>query len=175
MPKKQQKRGGKALKCPAPRPMDSLPLSDDEFSRDNFRALLARIDALEKEKAKLQVGIEEGVGTSSDAVGVCRSARVSKGNKMHLSLFSRPMVRDRSRDDVAIVSPGTAASGSSDERGASGQQDNIPGSGISNFLWGTGEAAYPDAISCADVWDEREGVCKPAPPGPTPAEYWAKY
>lgn len=67
MPKRGQKKGGRAPKCSAPAPVASpSSLDDEEFTWENFRALLARIDALEKEKAACFTGQGDG-GEASGA------------------------------------------------------------------------------------------------------------
>lgn len=50
MPKKNKKSGGKALRRPPPAPVLSSS-DDDEDDVTELRALVARVEALEKEKA----------------------------------------------------------------------------------------------------------------------------
>lgn len=98
-----KRRVGRLLKRPAPRPTESPPPLEDKFSRDNFRALVAQIDALKREKAKHEAGVTEGVGTSASTATPCRAASVSKGNKMHLSLPPRPSPMDHQSEGSQVI------------------------------------------------------------------------
>lgn len=89
MLKKGQKKGGKIPKRPGVPVPVSLPSSEDELSVSEFQALVAILDALDREKAARSVGRE--IGARHLALPHSCVALIGRGggSKMFLALSSR--------------------------------------------------------------------------------------
>lgn len=100
MGEQNQKRGGKAPRCPAPPPSPSLPpspppvsSSDGEEDFNELRAMLAHFVAREKEKALRRAGRGDGGGVSGTVTPLRRSTRKGRGAKLSEILSSRKCAR----------------------------------------------------------------------------------
>lgn len=146
MPKRPQKRGGKAHKYPPPW-ADSPPSSDD-FTGENFWALLAWVTQLEEEKAERLAGVGDGDETSCATSPPCHSTRVGRGNRMHLSLPSRLASGDVLGEEVPTAVPDVAPPVGT----------AMPALPLAPS--GAGEAPVLAAASCTAGWGYRSGSKK---------------
>ncbi|KAJ6655396.1 hypothetical protein lerEdw1_005454 [Lerista edwardsae] len=87
MPKRHKKSGGKAPKRPNPVP-ETVNSSDEDEEMAQLKALIARVDALEREQKLREAGLGDGGGTSGVAVPR-RSNRKGRGEKLKQLLSSR--------------------------------------------------------------------------------------
>lgn len=93
MAKRKQKRVGKAPKCPPPQKEPCPASSSEEVDASVLRALLHRVEALEKEVADREAGSDDGgeasgVSTAPVAPLHC-STHPGHGNKVYRALSSR--------------------------------------------------------------------------------------
>lgn len=116
MGKRVQKRG-KAPRRPSPPPqLVAQPASVDD-SEEDYRALAARLDALEREAAERAAGLGDGGSTSNAPVIPRRSARQGRGANLARMLASRVTALENKRKrPTATAAPG-GDSDSATERG----------------------------------------------------------
>lgn len=62
---KAQKRGGKAPRHPTTPPRPASPLSSEEITDDDVRGLIARVNALEREREERAAGRGDGGSASN--------------------------------------------------------------------------------------------------------------
>ncbi|XP_066484678.1 uncharacterized protein [Tiliqua scincoides] len=159
MPKRNKKSGGKAPKRPPPNPAPASS-SDEENDTAELRALVARVEALEKEKAMRDAGLGDGGSTSGAPPPSRKSTRKGRGAKLMEILSSRLTALEKPVERHAPPGPPVVQVQASDpeeqqhSQGASCQAVPMPSTGGAFPSAGTGGAAgaRSDAPLALDPW-----------------------